>query len=91
MLKTIKIPKEAYDDANKLKKELEEGEVIEGIYNVKLTTAVSYAIKMALGEVIKRRKFLDSAGDWSDIDGAALIREVYSGRKKGGEWNIKLN
>jgi len=91
MLKTIKIPKKAYDDAKRLKTELEKKEIIDGLYNVKLSTAVGYAIKRALEEITKRKRFLSSAGGWSDIDSEKLIKDIYETRKKGTRWDINFD
>jgi len=88
MLKTIKIPEKAYNDAKKLKKELEKDEVITGVYNVGLSMAVSYAIKKALADLSNRKKFLSAAGGWSDIDGDRLIKDIYRSRLKGTKWKI---
>ncbi len=91
MLKTIKIPEKAYKDAKKLKKELEKEEVIDGLYNVKLSTAVGYAIKSALENLERRKKFLSSAGGWADIDGKKLIKDIYDSRKIGMGRDINLD
>lgn len=90
MLKSIKIDEKAYKDAKKLSKELEEEELIEGIYNVKLSTAISYAIKKALEDIKNRKRFLSAAGGWKDID-ESLVKEIYEGRKKGTRWDISLD
>ena len=91
MLKTIKIPEKAYEDAKKLKKELEKEEVIAGLYDVKLSTAVSFAIKKALENINLRKRFLSSAGGWSDIDGDKLVKEIYKSRTKGTNWDISFD
>lgn len=83
MLKTIKIPEEAYVDVKKLKKELEKEEIITGVYNVGLSTAVSYAVKKALEDIKRRKRFLSAAGGWADIDGDKLTGDIYKGRAKG--------
>lgn len=90
MLKAIKIPERAYKDAKKLKNELEKEEIIDGLYNVKLSTAISYAIKKALEDIKRRKRFLSAAGGWSDIDGK-LIRDIYKSRVKGTRWNINFD
>jgi len=90
MLKTIKIPEEAYKDAKKLTNKLEKDKVIVGLYKVKLSTAVGYAIKKALEELMKREKFLSSAGGWSDID-KELVKEIYEKREKGTKWSLSLD
>lgn len=91
MLKTIKLSEKAYIDAKKLKKELEKEEIITGIYNVKLSTAVSYAIKKALEEVKRRKRFLSAVGGWSDIKGDKLIKDIYKSRVTGTRWDINLD
>lgn len=90
MLKSVKIDEKAYKDAKKLSRELEEEEIIEGIYNVKLSTAISYAIKKALEGIKNRKRFLSAAGSWKDID-EKLVKEIYEGRKKGTRWDISLD
>jgi len=90
MLKTIKIPEEAYKDVKKLTKKLEKNKVIIGVYKVKLSTALSYAIKNALDNLEKRERLLSAAGGWSDVD-ASLIKEIYEKRLKGTKWNIGLD
>ena len=91
MLKTIKISEKAYEDVKKLKIELEKEEIISGLYDVKLSTALSYAIKTALESIRKRKRFLSSAGGWSDIDSDKLIMDIYESRKKGTKWNVSLD
>ena len=90
MLKSVKIDEKAYKDAKKLSKKLEEEEIIEGIYNVKLSTAISYAIKKALEDIKNRKRFLSAAGGWKDMD-KNLVKEIYEGRKKGTRWDITLD
>lgn len=90
MLKTIKIPEKAYDDAKKLKKELEKEEIIAGLYDVKLSTAVSYAIKKVLEDIKRRKRFLSSAGGWSEMD-SSIIGDIYKSRIKGTKWDISLD
>tara|TARA_Y100000310_G_C20686687_1_gene819457 strand:- start:766 stop:954 length:189 start_codon:yes stop_codon:yes gene_type:complete len=55
MLKSIKVSEKAYEDAKKLRALLEKYQIIEGVYEVKLSTAVSYAIKTTL-ESIRQKK-----------------------------------
>lgn len=90
MLKSVKIDEKVYKDAKKLSKELEEEEIIEGLYNVKLSTAISYAIKKALEDIKNRKRFLSAAGGWKDMD-KNLVKEIYEGRKKGTRWDISLD
>jgi len=90
MLKSVKIDERVYNDAKKLSKELEEEEIIEGIYDVKLSTAISYAIKKALEDIKNRKRFLSAAGGWKDMD-KNLIKEIYESRKKGTRWDISLD
>lgn len=91
MLKTIKIPEKAYNDAKKLKRELEKEEIIVGLYNVKLSTAICYAIKKALENIERKKRFLSAAGGFSDIDTNKLIEEIYENRKRGTRWDINLD
>jgi len=91
MLKTIKIPEKAYNDAKKLKNKLEKEETLVGLYNVGLSTAISYAIKKALEDFKKREKFLSAAGGWSDIDGDKLIKDIYKSRTKGTNWDVSFS
>lgn len=90
MLKSVKIDEKVYKDAKKLSRELEEEEIIEGLYNVKLSTAISYAIKKALEDIKNRKRFLSAAGSWKDID-KNLVKEIYEGRKRGTRWDISLD
>lgn len=90
MLKSVKIDEKVYKDAKKLSKELEEEEIIEGLYNVKLSTAISYAIKKALEDIKNRKRFLSAAGGWKDMD-KNLVKEIYEGRKRGTRWDISLD
>ena len=39
----------------------------------------------------KKKKFLSTAGGWSDIDVDKLIKDIYEGRKKGNKWDINLD
>lgn len=91
MLKSIKIPEEAYKDAKKLSKRLEETKSIEGLYRIKLSTAVSYAIKRALENIENRRRFLSAAGGWSDVDADKLIKDIYENRKIGVKKSISFD
>jgi len=68
MLKSVKIDEKAYKDAKKLSSELEKEELIEGLYNVKLSTAIGYAIKKTLQDIKNRKRFLSAAESWKDID-----------------------
>ncbi|MDP7180335.1 MAG: hypothetical protein QF824_03635 [Candidatus Woesearchaeota archaeon] len=90
MLKTIKVSEKAYADARKLQKALEKDELIEGVYDVKLSTAINYAIKTALETIRKRKKFLSAAGGWADMD-KNIVKEIYSSRSKGTRWDIELD
>lgn len=91
MLKTIKIPEKAYNDAKRLKSLIEKEELISGLYNVGLSTAVGYAIKKALEDFRRKKRFLSSAGGWSDLDGDKLIKDIYKSRRKGTKLNISLD
>ena len=90
MLKSVKIDEKVYKDVKKLSSELEKGELIEGLYNVKLSTAIGYAIKKALQDIKNRKRFLSAAGSWKDIN-ENLVKEIYEGRKKGTRWDISLD
>ncbi|MBI4149309.1 hypothetical protein HY491_02580 [Candidatus Woesearchaeota archaeon] len=80
MYKTIKIAEEAYDEAKELSRELEQKKKITGVFNVNLSTAVSYAITKTLEHLRKRDAFLTAAGTWKDIDGDALTSDIYRAR-----------
>tara|TARA_Y100000310_G_C20629568_1_gene787871 strand:- start:1463 stop:1735 length:273 start_codon:yes stop_codon:yes gene_type:complete len=90
MLKTIKISEKAYGDVKTLQKALEKNEVIEGVYDVKLSTAVSYAIKVALDKINRKKRFLSSAGGWSDMEGDPL-KEIYENRSISKNWDLSLD
>lgn len=90
MLKSVKIDEKVYKDVKKLSEELEKEELIEGIYNVKLSTAIGYAIKKTLEDIKNRKRFLSAAGGWKDID-KNLVKKIYEGRKKGTRWDISLD
>ncbi|MBI2136906.1 hypothetical protein HYU12_00095 [Candidatus Woesearchaeota archaeon] len=81
MLKTIKIPEEAYRAAKRLGKELEKEKAAEGIYNVKLTTAISYAISNTLSELEKKHRFRAAAGGWKGADTEKILDDIYRGRR----------
>ena len=55
MYKTVKIPEEAYEEAKLLSIELEKSKTITGVFNVNLSTAISYAITKMLENVRKKR------------------------------------
>lgn len=81
MYKTIKIPEEAYEEAKVLSKELENKKEIRGVFNVNLSTAISYAISKTLEYLRKRDKFISSAGSWSDIENIDKLKsEIYRDR-----------
>ncbi len=82
MYKTIKLPEEAYEEAKLLSEELGKSKTIAGVFNVNLSTAISYAITKMLENVRKRKKFISSAGGWVDIENLDKIKEdIYFGRK----------
>ena len=81
MLKTVKIPEEAYKAAKKLGKELEKEKLVEGVYNVKLTTAISFAITHALEEIERKHRFKAAAGAWSDKDAEAIRKLIHEDRR----------
>ncbi len=91
MLKAVKIPEEAYKEAKKLGKELEIGRAIEGVYKVPLSTAISFAIRKALADIEKRKRFRAAAGGWKDLDTDKMIKEIYEGRKIGTKWDISFD
>ena len=81
MYKTVKIPEEAYKEAKILSKELEKSREIVGVYNVNLSTAISYAIEKMLESIKKRKRFLSAAGGWKDMENVdKLIEEIYKDR-----------
>lgn len=80
MYKTVKIPEEAYDEAKKLSEELGDQKKIKGVFNVNLSTAISYAITKTLENLKKRDKFLSAAGSWKDINIDKLKSEIYKAR-----------
>ncbi|MBI2499309.1 hypothetical protein HYV88_03650 [Candidatus Woesearchaeota archaeon] len=82
MYKTIKIPEEAYEEAKLLSEELEKSKTIAGVFNVNLSTAISYAITKMLENMRKRKRFISSAGSWKDIENLDKIKEeIYLDRK----------
>lgn len=83
MLKAIKIPEEAYKEAKRLGQELEAERIIDGIYKVSLSAAVSFAIKRALTEFERKKSLRMAAGGWKDLDTEKLIKEIYEGRLAG--------
>jgi hypothetical protein len=91
MLKTVKIPEEAYNAAKKLGKELEKDKAIKGVYKVKLSTAISFAINKSLEEMEKKRRFRSAAGGWKNVDTEELIKEIYESRKGGTRWDTSLD
>ena len=91
MLKAVKIPEEAYKDAKRLGKVLEEEKTIVGIYNVTLSAAISFALNRTLEELEKRRRFRSAAGGWKDVDTDKMIKEIYEGRKTGTKWDISFD
>ncbi|HLD97500.1 MAG TPA: hypothetical protein VI934_04105 [Candidatus Nanoarchaeia archaeon] len=91
MLKAVKIPEEAYNEAKKLGKELETEKAIRGVYKVTLSTAISFAISRTLAEIEKRKRFTAAAGGWKDIDTEKMIKDIYEGRKFGTKWDITFD
>lgn len=85
MLKSIKIPEKAYKLARNLSEKLEKGKELKGVYNVSISTAVSYAIEKANEDIDKKNAFRKAAGSWSDINTDKLIKEIYDGRRKGSK------
>lgn len=82
MYKTVKIPIEAYNEAKVLSKELEEAKEITGVFNVNLSTAISYAITKVLRNMKKRKRLLSVAGGWKNMENIeALKEEIYKDRK----------
>lgn len=82
MYKTIKIPEGAYEEAKLLSKELEKTKAITGVFNVNLSTAISYAITKMLGNLRKRKRFISSAGGWKDMENINKIKEdIYLERR----------
>ena len=68
MLKSVKISEEAYKDVKKLSKVLKKEEIIEGIYDVKLSTAIGYAIKRTLREMKSRKKLVELNQELKECD-----------------------
>ena len=76
MLKSVKISEEAYKDVKKLSKVLKKEEIIEGIYDVKLSTAIGYAIKRTLREMKSRKKLVElnqELKEWDILSDEALL------------------
>ncbi len=57
MLKSVKIPEEAYKLAKILARELEKQKVFKGVYRVSISMAISYAITKTLEDLRRIRKF----------------------------------
>ena len=91
MLKTIKVSENMYNDVKKLRDELQKSGSIAGVYEVKLSMALGYAVKNALESLRRRERMLSSAGGWSDIDANALIKDIYDNRRKGTRWSAGLD
>ena len=76
MLKSVKISEEAYRDVKKLSKELKKEEIIEGLYDVKLSTAIGYAIKRTLREMENKKKaneLKQELKEWDTLSDEALL------------------
>lgn len=89
LLKSVKIPDEAYKAAKRLEKELEKGKKIEGVYNVSMATAISYALNRALEEIERERRFKAAAGSWNKAD-AEKIRKIIHENRKSSVRNLTL-
>ena len=72
MYKTIKIPEEAYKEAKLLSNELERSKAITGVFNVNLSTAISYAITKMLEILRKKSSKMVS----TDVDLDKLFKEA---------------
>ena len=81
MLKTIKVSEEAYKAVKRLGKELEKEKAIEGIYNVSLTTAISFAVNRVLEGMERNRRFKAAAGAWSKEDAEAIRALIHENRR----------
>ena len=90
-MKAVKIPEEAYREAKKLSRELEAEKAFEGMYNVPLSTAVSFAITRALNDLERKKSMRMAAGAWKDLDTDKLIREIYEGRLAGSKKGTSLD
>ena len=82
MYKTIKIPEGAYNEAKILSRELEKSKAITGVFNVNLSTAISFAITKMLDSIRKKKRFISSADGWKDIKDIEKIKdEIYASRR----------
>ena len=91
MYKTVKIPIEAYNEAKVLSKELEKSKEIKGVFNVNLSTAVSYAVTKVLENLRKRKRFVSAAGGWKDMENIEKLKEeIYKDRGISLRKEIKL-
>ena len=81
MLKTVKIHEEAYKAAKRLTKELEKEKVAEGLYKVKLTNAISFAINRTLDEMERKRRFRAVAGAWSKTAAEEVRKIIHENRR----------
>ena len=91
MLKTVKIHEEAYKDAKRLGKVLEEEKTLTGVYKVTLSSAIRFALNRTLEEIEKKRRFRAAAGGWKDVDTDKMIKEIYEGRRFGTRWDTTLD
>ena len=91
MLKAVKTPEEAYRDAKRLGRVLEEERTLAGVYKVTLSSAISFALNRTLEELEKKRRFRAAAGGWKDLDTDKMIKEIYEGRKIGTKWDISFD
>lgn len=91
MYKTIKIPIEAYKEAKVLSKELEKSRSITGVFNVNLSTAISYAVTKTLMVLRRRKKFVSAAGGWKDMENIDILMEdIYKDREISSRKDLSL-
>ena len=81
MLKTIKVSEEAYKAVKKLGREIEKEKAIEGVYNVSLTTAISFAVNRVLEDMERNRRFKAAAGAWSSEESEAIRTLIHESRR----------
>ncbi len=81
MLKTIKVSEEAYKAVKRLGREIEKEKAIEGIYNVSLTTAISFAVNRTLEDMERNRRFKAAAGAWSEKAAEEVRKLIHETRR----------
>ena len=91
MLKSVKISVEAYKAAKQLEKELEKNKIIEGVFNISIGAAISYALNRTLEDIGRERKFKEAAGSWKDVDTDKMLKTIYEGRKFRTRWDLSFD